>query len=143
VRIRLLVVAFLLLINWVPVFAKKKSTPLPVPPHSTTSREYVLALNSANRFLQAWQVEDHEAGLMMLTDSAKHATSPEKLESYFSPETATQRAYEVARGRKIKAGRYTFPVTFFEQGAGTPRVRNSQIMVVQTGKDEWAVDKLP
>ena len=35
---------------------------------TTTDRDYVSALSAANRFLQAWQTQDHEAGLLLLTD---------------------------------------------------------------------------
>ena len=126
-------------------FAKKKVTPLPTPPGaSKTDSNYVTALGIANRFLQAWQTQDHEQGLMMLTDAAKSQTSADRLESYFSPEFTTPRAYQITHGKKLKTGRYAFPVTLLEaKTSGTPRTRNSQLIVVQTGKEDWAVDKLP
>ena len=89
-------------------------------------------------------MEDHESGLLMTSDSAKEKTSSEKLEEFFSPDSSTQRAFQIARGKKLKQGRYTFPVALFERKPEGPlRSRNSQIIVIQTGKDEWAVDKLP
>jgi hypothetical protein len=141
VRTRLAILSAVLFFS-LPVFAKKKSTPLPVPPRASTSREYVSALSAGNRFLQAWQAEDHEAGLLMLTDSAKRQSSAERLEKYFSPDSATERAYHIAHGNKLK-GRYGFPVRLFERSGGTLRSRSSQMIVVQTGKDDWAVDRLP
>ena len=128
-------------------FAKKKNTPLPEPLHSatTTDRDYVSALSAANRFLQAWQTQDHEAGLLLLTDSAKKVTSEGQLEKMLSPGTSTPRGYQIARGKKLSTGRYSFSITLYEV-AGPPkplRIRNSQIIAVQTGKDDWAIDKLP
>jgi hypothetical protein len=128
-------------------FGKKKNTPLPEPPHSatTTDSDYVSALSAANRFLQAWQTQDHESGLLLLTDSAKKVTSEDLLEKMLSPETPTPRGYQIAHGKRMSTGRYAFPVTLYE--VTTPHkplhIRNSQIIAVHTGKDDWAIDKLP
>jgi hypothetical protein len=128
-------------------FAKKKNTPLPEPPHSATptDSDYVSALSAANRFLQAWQTQDHEAGLLLLTDSAKKVTSEDQLEKMLSPETSTPRGFQIAHGKKLGSGRYTFPVTLYEVTASHKplRIRNSQLIAVHTGKDDWAIDKLP
>src|SRR6266700_6527478 len=72
---------------------------------------YSLALAAANRFLHAWQTQDHETGIMMLTDSARQQTSPELLQSFFSP--GPQAAYEIAHGRRTNSGEYVFPVVLF------------------------------
>jgi len=107
-------------------------------------RGYSSALAAANRFLQAWQNQDRETGLLMLTDVAKQATSQERTDSFFS--SGNDAAYEIARGRKLKAGRYAFPVTLFtvESNSGEPgRPQRSQIIVVHAGRNEWAIDKMP
>ena len=117
----------------------------PLPSLSTSSDPaYVSALSAANRFLQAWQNQDHETGLLMLTDTAKQHSSEDRLEVFFSSGSDT--AYEIARGKKLKAGRYAFPVTLFAFHSGTTKTghpQKSEIVVVRTGKDEWAIDKLP
>jgi hypothetical protein len=147
VNIRLFVFVLLFSFFFLPVFAKKKNTPLPDPPHAATAtdNDYVAALSAADRFLQAWQTQDHEAGLLLLTDSAKHVTSEEQLEKMLSPGTSTPRGYQIARGKKLSAGRYSFPMTLYEvTGPHKPlHIHNSQIIVVHTGKDDWAIDKLP
>ena len=142
---RIYLLTFIFLLGSIQAFAKKKVTPLPTPPSATkTDSTYVSALAVANRFLQAWQTQDHESGLMMLTDAAKNQTSADRLEKYFSPDTTTPRAYQITHGKKLKTGRYTFPVVILEvKTSGTPRTRNSQLIVIQTGKDDWAVDRLP
>ncbi|MGA9039158.1 MAG: hypothetical protein WB421_01360 [Terriglobales bacterium] len=116
--------------------------------HSTTGlpdREYVAALGTANHFLTAWQTQDHEAGIILLTDAAKHQVSEDRLQTFFAPGSSIQQGYEISHGKKLKPGRYVFPVTLFEIGADHKWVhpRFSQIIVVNTGKDDWAVDKLP
>jgi hypothetical protein len=80
----------------------------------------------------------------MLTDVAKQSSSPDRMESFFS--SGSDAAYEIARGRKLKAGRYAFPVTLFVSRSDqtkSGRPQRSEIVVVLAGKDEWAIDKLP
>jgi hypothetical protein len=108
---------------------------------------YISALAAANRFLQAWQNQDHETGLLMLTDTAKHHSSEDLLESFFSSSSGgADSAYEIGRGKKLKPGRYAFPVTLFPLHSGntkSDRPRKAEMVVVQAGKDEWAIDRLP
>ena len=108
-------------------------------------REYVAALACANRFLTAWQTQDHETGILLLTDAAKHQISEDRLQAFFAPGSAIQQGYEISRGKKLKPGRYTFPVALFEIGPDHKWVhpRFTQIIVVNSSKDDWAVDKLP
>jgi hypothetical protein len=117
------------------------SSPSPAP---TPDPGYASALATANRFLQAWQNQDHETGLLMLTDTAKQKSSEDRLEIFFS--SGHDAAYEIARGKKLKAGCYAFPVALFVSVTGTAnaaRPQKSEIVVVRAGKDEWAIDKLP
>ena len=106
--------------------------------------EYTPALAAANRFLQAWQNQDHETGLLMLTDIAKQNSSEDRMELFFS--SGRDAAYEIARGKKLKAGRYAFPVALFASHSEANKLwrpQRSEIVVVRAGKDEWAIDKLP
>jgi hypothetical protein len=134
----LLVLSFAVLLS-TPAAAKTKAS------FATRSRPaYISALAAANHFLQAWQSQDHETGLLMLTDAAKHNSSEEYLQSFFS--SGSDAAYEIARGKKLKAGRYSFPITLFAFHSDTlksNRRQRSEIVVVRAGKDEWAIDKLP
>ena len=127
-----------------PLLARSKHSTAGVP-----DREYVAALASANQFLTAWQTQDHEAGIILLTDDAKRQTSEERLENFFAPGSAVRQGYEISRGKRLKPGRYSFPVTLFSVESGHKWVhpRLSQIVVVNvvmnTSKDDWAIDKLP
>ena len=116
----------------------KHSSSLAVP-----DRGYSSALAAANRFLQAWQNQDHETGLLMLTDAAKQSSSQERTDSFFS--SGNDAAYEIARGRKMKAGRYAFPSSCYVSHSDrkSDHPQRSQIIVVHAGKDEWAIDKMP
>jgi hypothetical protein len=119
--------------------ARNRHSTLPAP-----DPEYTPALAAANRFLQAWQNQDHETGLLMLTDVAKQNSSEDRLEIFFS--SGHDAAYEIARGRKLKDGRYAFPVALFASRSDpnkSSRRQRSEIVVVRAGKGEWAIDKLP
>lgn len=108
------------------------------------NREYVEALAAANRFLHAWQTQDHEGGLLMLSDEGKRHFSEDHLEKFFSKPSNVIEAYEVSRAKKVKSGHYVFPVTLFEVVDGRKvHPRYSEVVVIRTGKDDWAIDKLP
>lgn len=105
--------------------------------------DYVSALAAANHFLYAWETQDHEAGLLLLSDGLKKHVSEEQIEEFFSAELGMQEAYQISAGKKLKAGLYSFPVALLQSRTGTVRRRFSEILVLRTGKDDWAIDKLP
>jgi hypothetical protein len=102
---------------------------------------YSSALAAANRFLHAWQSQDHETGIIMLTDSARQHASRERLQDFFSP--GPDASFEIERGRRISPGEYAFPVVLFGTADTSARPRYCKIIVTRSGKDDWAVDKLP
>jgi hypothetical protein len=114
-----------------------------VPSRSSRALDpaYSTALAAANRFLQAWQVQDHETAIVMLTDAARQHTSPEHLQDFFSP--GPQAAYEIAHGKRLGAAQYVFPAVLFGFSGTPSRPRYCKIIVVRTGKEDWAVDRLP
>ena len=112
-------------------------------PAPTQDPGYVEALAAADHFLQAWQSGDIGNGTALLTSHSKENATTEALENFF--EGSRLSAYEVGRGKLIKRGRYKFPVVLVsanEKGSHARR-RFSSIVVVDTGHDDWAVDKLP
>jgi hypothetical protein len=142
-RFVLLMMVLILLPAGFPLYAKSR----PAKASVNTDPDYVLALAAANRFLYAWQAEDQENGILMMTDTAKHRTSEERLQSFFAPGAGVQQTYEIGRGRRLHAGQYSFPVTLFACTDGNPartsHPRSSEIVVVKAGEHDWAVDKLP
>jgi hypothetical protein len=116
---------------------------------STTSRvdqDYVLALATADRLLHAWQTQDEEAGILMLTDRLKQRTSQDMVQNFFSSGAVTRESFEIGRGKKVGPKRYAFPVALFQKSAGHAhkwmRPQNSGLVVVKAG-DDWAIDQLP
>jgi hypothetical protein len=112
-----------------------KSSARPLDP------SYSSALAAANRFLHAWQTQDHEAGLMMLTDGARQRVSPERLQEFFSPGPAA--AFEIQHGKRINSGEYVFPVVLFGFSEQKIRPHVCSSVITRAGKDEWVVQKLP
>jgi len=102
---------------------------------------YRPALATANRFLHAWQTQDHETGIMMLTDAARQSVSLDQLQSFFSP--GADAAFEIRRGRRLKDAEYAFRVVLFDSSNSPTRPQFCTIVVVRAGQGEWAVDKLP
>ena len=121
------------------------STPLSVAAASKRAPDpgYVPALAAADHFLQAWQSGDVESGTALLSSHAKEAVTTEGVEAFFSEPVPG--GYEIERGKLLKHGRYEFPVVLVtETTKGTrPRRHFSSIIVVNTGNNDWAVDKLP
>jgi len=102
---------------------------------------YGSALAAADRFLHAWQTEDHETGIMMLSDSARQKVSPEKLQTFFSP--GADAAYEIDHGKRVSSAAYEFPVVLFGGSGTSSRPHACTVLVTRSGKSEWAIDKLP
>jgi hypothetical protein len=102
---------------------------------------YVRALAAADYFLQAWQTGDIENGTALLSSHAKEVATTEGVEKFFSNPGPS--AYEIVRGKLLKRGRYEFPVVLLSGASKNSRRRFSSIVLVNTGDNEWAVDKLP
>jgi hypothetical protein len=102
---------------------------------------YVSALGAADRFLQAWQSSDVENGMVLLTGHAKEKVTTDAIEKFFSNPGLS--AFEIGRGKLLRRGRYEFPVVLVGTSKNRARRRFSSIVMVDTGKNDWAVDKLP
>src|SRR5690242_10306744 len=109
--------------------------------HITIDPGYSSALATANRFLHAWQTQDHEAGIMMLSDSAREHTSLDQLQAFFSP--SEQAAFEIQHGTRVNGGEYVFPVVLFGLTATAQHPHLCRIVIMRTSKGDWVVDKLP
>jgi hypothetical protein len=121
-----------------PAWARPHSHSL--KPDKPVEPGYVYALAAANHFLQAWQTGDLESGMVELSDGIRRSQSAELVEHFFSE--AKDRAYEITRGHG-QVGRYTFPVVLFDiRGLSSTR-KISQIVMMETGKNDWVVDRLP
>ena len=101
---------------------------------------YGSALAAANRFLHAWQNQDHETGIVMLADTARQHASPEALQSFFSP--GPDAAYEITHGQRLKTDEYAFPLVLFGSSQSS-RPRYCKLIVLRAGKGDWSVEGLP
>ena len=128
-----------LLLATVPLWARPNAHP--AKPSAPSDPGYVFALAAANHFLHDWQAGDAENGMVLLSDSVRHSQNADKLEEFFS--NATNRAFEITRGHGHQ-GRYSFPVVLVSLRASSHVTRKfSEIILVETGKNDWVVDKLP
>ncbi len=134
-RTRLAVCLFFLT---VPLWARSHSHPAKQADLSDPG--YVLALAAATHFLHAWQTGDVENGMVLLGESIRHSQNADKLEQFFS--NATNRAFEITRGSGHQ-GRYSFPVVLVTLRGSHDSRKFSEVILVETGKNDWVVDKLP
>jgi hypothetical protein len=113
-----------------------------IKPAPALDDSYVPALAAADHFLQAWQTGDVENGMALLTNHAKEKAAADGLDTFFSSKVS---AYEVGRGKQLKRGRYEFPIVLVSNRSkhSHPYRRFSSILIVDTGHNDWAVDKLP
>ncbi len=80
--------------------------------------------------------------MALLTSHAKKAATSDGIERFFSsPEPS---AFEIGRGKLVR-GRYEFPVVLVSVDVKNnhSRRRFSTIIVLHSGGNDWAVDKLP
>ncbi len=133
-----LLIVILLAVSTFPAFAtSRKHAVKPDPP---LQPDYVPALAAANRFLHAWQIGDIEHGIVQLSDGVRRSQDAKRVEQFFI--NPHDRAYEITRGHG-QAGRYSFPVVLV--GIDGPQVtrKTSEVIVQETGKNDWVIDKLP
>jgi hypothetical protein len=104
---------------------------------------YLSALATVDRFLQAWQSNDVESGMVLLSGHAKETATSDGVERFFSD--AGPSAYEVEPGKLLKRGHYEFPVVLVTASSKNipPRRHFCSVVVVNTGDNDWVVDKLP
>lgn len=115
-----------------------------VKQESPTDPGYVLALATVNHFLHAWQTGDIENGMVQLSNGLRRVQDADKVEQFFYDADADvkDRAFEIARGHG-QPGRYSFPVVLIEIRGPRITRKVSELIVVETGKNDWVVDKLP
>ena len=112
-----------------------------VPPGPSLGLDYVSALAAADHFLQAWQSGDAGSGIALLTEHAKKGLNADDLDKFFSASEPS--AYEIDRGKRVKRGRYEFPVVIVSRISNKLHRKFSSIVILNTSNNDWAVDKLP
>jgi hypothetical protein len=108
---------------------------------SAADADYIRALATADRFLQAWQSEDVETGTVLLTSHAKDKVNRDELEQLFTNSVLS--AYEIEHGKLLRRGCYEFPIVLLSGSMKKTKRHFAGIVVLNTGHNDWAVDKLP
>ena len=78
--------------------------------------------------------------MVQLSDGIRHSQNADTLEQFFS--NASNRAFEINRGSG-RQGRYSFPVVLVTLRGSHLSRKFSEVVLVETGKNDWVVDKLP
>jgi hypothetical protein len=117
--------------------AKKHKTAM-----QPTDSNYIAALAAANHFLATWQDNDQAAAMPWITNRAKQQSTEEGVDKLFSG--SSTRAFEISRGRLVRQGRYQFSIVLLQNDdSGHARRRFAELIIANTGNNDWAVDRLP
>jgi hypothetical protein len=138
---------FLLLITVLltsPALPRTRTHPHSAKQEIPTDSGYVYALAAANHFLHAWQTGDLESGMVLLSDGLRHSQNADQIEEFFSnAKTGTKvRSFEITVGHG-NPGRYTFPIVLVTPRGNHLTRKFSEITLIEAGKNDWVVDKLP
>jgi len=116
-------------------------------PHVDT--DYVLALSSANTFLEAWRSRDQDSGLALLSDRLLKSRSEDEWRLAISGvSNPHHQSYEITRGHRLEDGRIQFSVWLYEHYTGerqakSPRQISERIIVRKVRDDVWRIDEVP
>jgi hypothetical protein len=80
------------------------------PARSAVDQEYIAALATANRFLQAWQSQDQETGILLLSDKVKGQTAESTCNRSSHVPTTRKRLTKSAAGENSKQAGTFFPL---------------------------------
>jgi hypothetical protein len=138
VKIRLACLFLLTIFLAIPAWSRSHSPKQEIP----TDAGYVFALAAANHFLHAWQTGDLESGMVLLSDGLRHSQNADQMEDFFSNATTKIRSFEITTGHG-HPGRYTFPIVLVTPRGSHITRKFSEITLIEAGKNDWVVDKLP
>jgi hypothetical protein len=139
-KLRIIASALLLLLTQFATPSSARTHGQHSRPPAPSDPGYVSALATANRFLHAWQSGDLENGMVLISDGIRQSQNPETFEQLFA--ATGDRAFEISTGSGHR-GRYSFPVVLLAPKGSHVTRRSSEITVVDAGKNDWVVDKLP
>lgn len=110
---------------------------------------YVLALATANRFLDAWRSRDQDSGLALLSNRLRESrTEDEWRMAIAGISNPHHQSYEITHGKHLPDGRVQFDVWLHDHYTGqrygvSPRRTADHMILIEVEKDEWRVDGVP
>jgi len=111
--------------------------------------DYVLALSTANRFLEAWRSRNQDAGLALLSPRLRKSQTEDNWRMAISGcSNPHHQSYEITGGKRLPDGRVQFDVWLHDHYTGqrsghSPRQMAEHIILIKVGKEEWKVDGAP
>lgn len=139
-KIRLAGFFFLTILLAIPAWPRShtRSTKQEIP----SEAGYVFALAAANHFLHAWQTGDLESGTVLLSDGLRQSQNADQMEDFFSNARTKTRSFEITSAHG-HPGHYTFPIVLLTPRGSHINRKFSEITLIEAGKNDWVVDKLP
>ena len=118
---------------------------------SPPSADYILALRTANSFLTAWAMRDHDAGVALMSRALRRsdADTQDQREAELRQlvtglSNPSHQAFLIEAGLQRRLDRFVFPVSLFELYLNADHGNSwaDTVEVVRDG-DEWRVDRIP
>jgi len=111
--------------------------------------DYVLALSTANKFLEAWRSRGQDAGLALLSPRLRKSRTEDEWRMAISGiSNPHHQSYEITGGKRLSDASIQFDVWLHdhytgEQQASSPRQAAQHIILIKVGREEWEVDGVP
>jgi hypothetical protein len=111
--------------------------------------DYVLALSTANKLLEAWRSRDQDAGLALLSPRLRKTRTEDEWRMAISGiSNPHHQSYEISDGKRLPDGRVRFVVCLHDhytghQQAASPRQKAQHIILINVGENKWQVDGVP
>jgi hypothetical protein len=111
--------------------------------------DYVIALSTANKFLEAWRGRRQNAGLALLSPRLIEMRTEDQWRMAISgASNPHHQSYELTSGRRFPDGRIQFDIWLYEHYTGqqdepSTRGKPEHIILIKVNNKEWKVDEVP
>jgi hypothetical protein len=118
------------------------------PTDTATDEQYVSALATVDAFCQAWRQGDEMSARRLLSKQFLRTwTDSQITDAIVARPGPAHAAYEIASGRRVSDGRYTFGVRLYFAFSGEhgDRIEPEQhdVVAVLDEQGQWKVDRFP
>jgi hypothetical protein len=112
-------------------------------------KNYLLALNTADKFLIAWLNRDYKNGTELLTEKVKNSLKQEDLMMFFTGvSNPHHQGFEIMGKEYVDENTFRFEVWLYEYYTGetprpTERPDSYSFDVIKVNENTWLVNNLP
>jgi len=111
--------------------------------------DHILALSTANRFLEAWRSRNQDEGLGLLSHRLRKSQTEDEWRMAISGiSNPHHQSHEITDGKRLPDGRIQFDVWLHDhytgqRHGGSHRQAGEHIILIEVEKETWRVDGVP